>query len=177
MMPPYPPGVTPHLRTRRLDLAPLVVDDAREMVLVLADPDLYAFTGGEPPTRRRSAAGTRASSPGRPTPRARRGTTGSCGSRTVARSSGRCRRRSARQAGEAEIAWVTGVPWQGRGYATEAAAALVEWLAETGTRSVVALIHPGHPASAAVARHLGLLPTDELVDGERVWRRPLGDGV
>jgi len=28
----------------------------------------------------------------------------------------------------AEIAWVVGLPWQGRGYATEAARALVGWL-------------------------------------------------
>ena len=70
-----------------------------------------------------------------------------------------------------------GVPWQGRGYATEAAAALVGWLATTGTGSVIALIHPEHPASASVARHVGLEPTDELVDGERLWRRSLGDAA
>ena len=40
---------TPHLRTARLDLAPLAVGDAAEMAVVLADPALYAFTGGEPP--------------------------------------------------------------------------------------------------------------------------------
>ena len=169
--------MTPHLRTRRLDLALLVVDDAREMALVLADPALYAFTGGEPPdeaTLRRRYARLVAG-PADPSREswhnwiirlADGGTVIGTVQATV--------RPASR---EAEIAWVTGVPWQGRGYATEAAAALVEWLAETGTRSVVALIHPGHPASAAVARHLGLLPTDELVDGERVWRRPLGDAV
>ena len=35
-------------------------------------------------------------------------------------------------AADAEVAWVIGVPWQGRGYASEAAAALVDWLAQTG---------------------------------------------
>jgi len=40
---------TPELETRRLMLAPLQVADAREMVDVLADPELYGFTGGEPP--------------------------------------------------------------------------------------------------------------------------------
>ena len=29
-----------------------------------------------------------------------------------------------------------------------------------------------HVASAGVAARAGLTPTDELVDGERVWRRP-----
>jgi hypothetical protein len=32
-------------------------------------------------------------------------------------------------------------------------------------------IHPGHSASAAVARHAGLTRTDAQVDGETVWRR------
>ena len=34
----------------QLLLCPLTVADAAEMVEVLADPTLYAFTGGEPPT-------------------------------------------------------------------------------------------------------------------------------
>jgi RimJ/RimL family protein N-acetyltransferase len=33
----------------------------------------------------------------------------------------------------------------------------------------VANIHPDHGASAAVARHLGLAPTDEFDDGEVRW--------
>jgi len=36
--------------TGRLDLLPLRAEDADEMADVLADPVLYAFTGGEPPT-------------------------------------------------------------------------------------------------------------------------------
>jgi RimJ/RimL family protein N-acetyltransferase len=168
---------TPHLRTARLELAPLTVDDATEMSGVLADPALYAFTGGEPPdaptlARRYARLVAGPADPSREAWHnwimrlADDGTVVGTVQATV--------RPASR---EAEIAWVTGVPWQGRGYATQAAAALVDWLAETGTTSVVALIHPDHPASAAVARHLGLLPTHELVDGERVWRRPLGDAV
>ena len=169
--------MTPHLRTRRLDLAPLVVDDAREMALVLADPALYAFTGGEPPPeetlRRRYArlvAGP--ADPSRET--WHNWTVRLAEDGTVV---GTVQATSYPARAEAEIAWVTGVPWQGRGYATEAAAALVEWLATTGTSTVIALIHPEHPASASVARHIGLEPTDELVDGERVWRRSLGDAA
>lgn len=71
----------------------------------------------------------------------------------------------------AEIAWVIGVPWQGRGYASEAAAGLVEWLESTGTTTVIAHVHPDHVASGRVAARAGLSPTDELEDGERVWRR------
>ena len=69
----------------------------------------------------------------------------------------------------AEIAWVIGTPWQGRGYATEAARALVEWLTAGGVVDVVAHIHPDHAASEAVARRAGLSPTDAFQDGERRW--------
>ena len=40
----------PVLVTARFALEPLVVAHAREMVAVLADPALYRFTGGEPPS-------------------------------------------------------------------------------------------------------------------------------
>ena len=36
--------------TARLELVPLAVSDAEEMVAVLGDERLYAFTGGGPPT-------------------------------------------------------------------------------------------------------------------------------
>ncbi len=36
---------------------------------------------------------------------------------------------------------------------------------------LTACIRPGHSASAAVARAVGLAETDELLDGEVVWRR------
>jgi hypothetical protein len=35
---------------------------------------------------------------------------------------------------------------------------------------VIGAGHPNHAASNAVARSLGLAPTDELDDGEIVWR-------
>jgi RimJ/RimL family protein N-acetyltransferase len=71
----------------------------------------------------------------------------------------------------AEIAWVVGTPWQGRGIATEAATALVAWLDRRGVRTVVAHIHPDHAASAAVATAAGLTPTAHLHDGEVRWQR------
>jgi len=70
----------------------------------------------------------------------------------------------------AEIAWVVGTPWQGRGLATEAARALVGLLRGHGVRTVLARIHPAHHASAAVAGAAGLAPTGELRDGEITWR-------
>lgn len=72
---------------------------------------------------------------------------------------------------EAEIAWVVGEAWQGRGLASEAARGLVAWLDERAVATVVAHIHPDHHASAAVATAAGLTPTDQWQDGEVRWRR------
>ena len=44
-----------------------------------------------------------------------------------------------------------------------------DWLRDRGLTRFVAHIHPDHPASAAVARHLGLAATDELCGGEVLW--------
>jgi hypothetical protein len=48
----------------------------------------------------------------------------------------------------AEVAWVVATPSQGRGVATEAAQAVVEWLREQGVVEVVAHVHPDHQAQA-----------------------------
>jgi RimJ/RimL family protein N-acetyltransferase len=69
----------------------------------------------------------------------------------------------------AHIAWLIGVPWQNRGLASEAAVALVEWLRARGVEDIRANIHPHHAASEAVAARAGLEPTDDELDGERVW--------
>lgn len=72
--------------------------------------------------------------------------------------------------GPTEIAWVIGWPWQGRSFATVAARLLLNHLAGLGVRDVVADIHPDHAASQRVADRLGLVATDEVVDGEVRWR-------
>ena len=76
----------------------------------------------------------------------------------------------------ADVAWEIGVPWQGRGYATEAAIAMVAWLEAHGVGTIRALIHPAHVASARVAERVGLVPTAEREDGEVVWVIPSGAG-
>uniref|UniRef100_UPI00374E0D59 GNAT family N-acetyltransferase n=1 Tax=Clavibacter michiganensis TaxID=28447 RepID=UPI00374E0D59 len=63
---------------------------------------------------------------------------------------------------------------QGSGAAAECAAAMVAWLREDGVGIVRANIHPDHAASEAVARRLGLAPTDERVDGEVRWESRAG---
>ena len=68
------------------------------------------------------------------------------------------------------LAWVIGVPWQGRGLATEAARAMVAALGADGVDRLTAHVHPEHAASAAVAARLGLERTAQIEDGEVVWR-------
>ncbi|MFD3546659.1 GNAT family N-acetyltransferase [Streptomyces sp. NPDC058655] len=76
----------------------------------------------------------------------------------------------------AELAWVIGAPWQGRGFATEAARALAGWLSGLPVGRLVAHVHPGHAASAAVAAACGLHPTPYRQDGEVRWESGGGAG-
>ena len=159
--------MTPALETRRLRLTPLDPSDADEMVSVLGDDRLYVFTGGSPPTLGELEERYRAQSAGSPSDSetwhnwiirlVEDGVAVGFVQATVT--------------GEgADIAWLVGVDWQGRGIATEAAAGMIEWLGANGTRRLVAHIHPDHPASGKVAAALGLLPTGEVdEDGEMIW--------
>jgi RimJ/RimL family protein N-acetyltransferase len=155
--------ITP-FRTARLAMLPLKVEYAGQMAEVLADPALYTFIGGEPPTLERIEARYRRqlAGPGRPDEHwlnwviqhddeligyVQATVTGST----------------------AEIAWVIGTDWQGRGYAKEAAQGLVAWLSTQGMKRIIAHVHPEHAASAAVTAAAGLTRTDELDDGEYLW--------
>jgi RimJ/RimL family protein N-acetyltransferase len=158
--------------TSRLMLRPLRIDDADEMVEVLADPALHQFTGGEPPTldelRARYAAWIDGS-----------GVAQELWLNWIVRRSADAIAVGAVQAtvinpengATALVAWTIGVPWQGQGYAAEAAEGLVGWLIDRGAESVVAHVHPDHQASSAVAARVGLRKTSEVCDGEVVWRR------
>ncbi|MFJ8631634.1 GNAT family N-acetyltransferase [Streptomyces sp. NPDC093568] len=154
--------------TDRLDLVPLRVEHAREMAAVLSDPALHHFIGGVPHTPDGLRARYERLVAGSPEPgvswcnwvlrpRAERCLVGTVQATITGGDS-------------AEIAWVVGTPWQGRGFASEAARGLVGWLGRTSVRTVVAHIHPDHHASAAVAAAAGLTATDEEQDGERRWR-------
>jgi RimJ/RimL family protein N-acetyltransferase len=136
------------ISTGRLDLLPLLVEHAEEMAAVLSDPALHTFVSWlNWVIRLRDEdrlTGTVQATVG-PTD----------------------------EGPVAEIAWMVGTPWQGRGIATEAARGLVDWLRRQPVRAVIAHIHPGHQASAAVAIAAGLAPTDEWQDGELRWRRSI----
>lgn len=162
------------IATERLVLTPLRPADADAMVEVLGDERLHEFIGGQPASlaglRRRYerlAAGSgdpdqvwlnwivRLGADDQPV-----GTVQA----TVTRDGDRW---------AAAIAWVVGTRWQGQGFATEAARAMVAWLRGRRVDVVTANIHPDHHASAAVAARVGLSVTAEDVDGERVWRAEL----
>jgi RimJ/RimL family protein N-acetyltransferase len=162
--------------TDRLLLIPLLIDDAEEMVNVLADPALHEFTGGEPATlvdlrdRYRSwIAGS-----GRDTERWLNWIV-RCRGDGAAIGTVQATVMNPDADPVAFVAWTIGVGWQRQGYATEATAALVEWLVDHGVDAIVAHVHPQHIASANVATRAGLRPTSEVVDGEVVWRLPRPD--
>ncbi|MFF9811994.1 GNAT family N-acetyltransferase [Streptomyces sp. NPDC014006] len=163
------------LRTDRLDVVPLRAEHAPEMAEVLADPALHTFIGGSPATPQALRTRYEHLVAGSPDP-----TVTWCNwvlrlrehhpqdSRLI----GTVQATITPGAAEAEIAWVIGSPWQGHGYAAEAAHELVTWLTtrQPPIRTIMAHIHPDHHASAAVARAAGLHPTDEHHDGELRWR-------
>jgi RimJ/RimL family protein N-acetyltransferase len=158
------PDSVPPARTARLEIAPLRVTDAAEMLHVLSAPSVYEFTGGEPPTLAGLTARYERQVAGAP-----------AWINLIARLAGTGEVvgvvQATIEADHTEIAWVVGEEHRGRGFAAEAAAELVAMLARRGVRTVVAHIHPLHVASQRVAERLGLEPTDVVVDGEVRWRR------
>ena len=158
------------LTTERLEVTPLVPDDADVLVDVLADRRLHEFIGGEPADRAQLRARFERMVAG-PDAEDERWCNWVLRRRTDDQAVGTVQATLTRAEGrwDAEVAWVVGVPWQGQGFAGEAACALVGWLSEHGVERITANIHPDHPASSAVARKAGLQPTADEVDGETVW--------
>lgn len=161
---------TPRLTTARLTLDPLRIEDARQLAVVFADPGLYAFIGGEPPSAAEVDRRCRAWVAGSP----RQGETwhnwvvrlGVAGPVI-----GHLQATVLEAGGRADIAWLIIAAWQGRGYASEGARAVVAWLDSSGIATITAHIAPKHEASGRVAAAAGLERTDMVEDGEVVWRR------
>lgn len=168
--------------TRRLDLLPLRVEHAEEMAAVLSDPALHAFTGGTPATAQVLRSRYRRMTAGSPDPAVSwlnwviRLRDASCLTGTVQATVGPAGDGPTADGLTAEVAWVVGTPWQGRGIAGEAARGLVGWLGRRQVGTVIAHIHDDHRVSAAVATAAGLAPTGERHDGETRWRRSLRAG-
>ena len=158
-------STTETVRTNRLVLTPLDAADAAEMVSVLSDPGLYAYTGGEPPSLDQLEELYRHQSAGCPHD-------GETWHNWILRLDGAAIGyvQATVKGDNAGLAWVVGSPWQGFGYATEASVAIRDWLADQGAARFSAHIHPNHSASNAIAARLGLHPTGQLDDnGEMIW--------
>ncbi len=161
------PAHTTIIETARLVLTPLQVADAPAMAAILGDQVLYNYTGGEPPTIEQLENLYRAQIAGSPR-------SGEVWHNWIVRIAGSPVAVGFVQAtitgDDADVAWVIGVAWQGRGIASEAAAAMCQWLRYGGVGRITAHIHPGHVASAAVAEACGLGATEVIDDdGEVVW--------
>ncbi|MFB9928898.1 GNAT family N-acetyltransferase [Amycolatopsis halotolerans] len=155
------------IETARLDLLPLSVSHAEEMASVLSDPALHTYIGGAPDSLAALRSRYRRMTAGSPDP-----AVSWLNWVIQVRDSGLAGTVQATVDGSvAEIAWVVGTPWQGRGIATEAARGLVGWLLSQPVDAIIAHIHPENRASAAVAAAAGLTATDEWQDGEIRWRR------
>lgn len=161
---------TSAIETERIVLAPLRIVDAREMVEVLGDRELYRYTGGNPPDLIQLQRRYRLQIGGSPVPGEhwhnwilrRRDTNAAIGYVQASVSSV-----------EADVAWVLGTGSQGQGFAREAAVGMCSWLRDQGICCIRAHIHPDHTASAGVAVACGLAPTDEIDDdGENLWLWP-----
>lgn len=161
---------TTPIRSARLELTPLCVADADEMVTVLSDPELYRFTGGEPPTRDQLVRRYTAQVTGPPAGSVEEWHNWIVRAARGGPAVGYVQATVAERGAHAEIAWVVGTEFQGHGYATEATSAMVGGLLGQEVAEIVAHIHPEHAASNAVASRVGLQPTERLVDGEREWR-------
>jgi RimJ/RimL family protein N-acetyltransferase len=151
------------IRTERLELRPLVADDADELAELLDEPDVreWLVSADVEALRRRFARWEARQSPD-----------GSAAwLNWVVRRDGRAVGwvQATVVGSAAEVAYAILASQRGRGYGPEAVRGVVEGL---DVASVEAHIAPENAASAAVARAAGLKPTSELHDGEVVWRRP-----
>ena len=158
------------IETERLRLEPLDSAHTYELVTVLDDPALHTYIGGEPATLEQLYGRFELKSGGISADgvqtwlnwvvRAGEGAAVGFVQATITPS----------DAGpSAELAWVVGLSHQRRGFATEAAAAAMAWLAERDVRRLVAHVHPDNVPSQVVAERLGMRPTDVVVDGEIEW--------
>jgi RimJ/RimL family protein N-acetyltransferase len=161
----WPPA--PVLETERLSLEPLRIDHAEEMAPLLDDPRLHVFIGGSPRTLEELRSRYE-----------QQVTTWSVDERErwlnwIVRDRDSGQAVGGVQAtitvdGDAfagKLAWIIGSRHQRRGYAREAALAMVAWLRAQGARVLIADIHPEHEASMTVARALSLAPSGQTGEG------------
>lgn len=161
------------VETSRLIVEPLRVAHAEEMAALLDDRGLHEFTGGKPETLEELGSRYSRLVVGEASDREQGWLNWIVRDRHSAAAVGTLQATVRRTSDgmSAELAWVIAARYQRLGYATEAAGGVLAWLRQCGVRVFVAHLHPDHAASIAVARHLGLKPTDVSIEGETRWVR------
>jgi len=165
-------GITAQpVQSSRLELEPLRPEHADEMAPLLDDAALHEFIGGEPATLDELRERYTRQAVGHSPDGSQRWLNWVARVRDGGAAVGTTQATVSELDGvaTAEVAWVVVRSQQGKGYAVESARAMVQWLKEQGVDVVFAHVHPEHQASMAVARAIGLTPTDEVVDGEVRW--------
>ena len=157
------------ITTPRLELEPLRTGHARELAPVLDDPALHAFTGGAPSTEDELRQRFARQSIGRSPDGAQAWLNWVVRDRATHDAVGTLQATVDSDGSTAELAWVIATSRQGEGLATEAATAARDWLRRQRVEAFVAHIHSDYAASAAIARRLGLQPTQPRDDGEIRW--------
>lgn len=150
------------IRTERLELRPLVADDAEDLSELLEDPLVRGWLGEDAAAlRSRFGRWERRSSPDGTQAwlnwAARRLDDGAAVAWVQATVKGSM----------AEVSYAAVPSQRRRGYTAEAVRAVVDWL---GVASVEAHIEASNQGSAGVAAAVGLHSTSELHEGEVVWR-------
>jgi RimJ/RimL family protein N-acetyltransferase len=152
------------ITTERLRLRPLTEADADWWVRLHADNEVNRFVGSY--TREQAAARLRDIQQ----QWTQRGH-GLCAVelRGTGQTIGRCGLNWWEQFGETEIGWTIARTHWRRGYATEAAQAVLAWgFGSLELKQITAMIHHGNTASSAVAQRLGFTPLRE----DTVLNRP-----
>jgi RimJ/RimL family protein N-acetyltransferase len=155
------------ITTARLELEPLRIEHASELARVLDDQALHAFTGGAPSTEEELRERYTRQVAGHSPDGTRDWLNWVVRNRATNEAVGTLQ--ATVSGGTAELAWVIATNRQGEGLATEAATAVRDTLGAAGVTTFVAHVHPDHAASAAIARRLGMQPTEPRDDGEIRW--------
>ena len=74
---------------------------------------------------------------------------------------------------EADMGWWVGGPFQGRGYASEAASCVVDFARTMGLRRLTAGAHPDNLVSQGVARKLGMRSAGRLLRAQPARGHPV----
>lgn len=158
--------------TQTVALRSLAVTDAKAMMCVLADPVLYEYTGGEPPSLAELEEQYLIQVRGRSADYTQEWLNPSSNVDLGASRSATSKQRFPSQEGRQRSPGSSVHPGKGAGMPRRAVRLLLRLLEARGVHDVMAHIHPSHEASQSVARKVGFIPTQVVVAGEVRWLRP-----